>query len=280
VHSQSDGPQAPVPAQGFSVRDYARTASGSHRAEMDLSAFADSPLRADTLRALRYVASVESATMGHLRNVLVTATHKDARVTAFLGTWAFEKFWIADALQHVIDAHPDVALPTPKQRSRVAAFFGEIQERVRPITGSIRANRVGEDMIAVHMTLGTIDEWMTQAALTRIVELDPNPALATIVEKLLAVQARQLEFFEAQSRDRLAAAEHTRVVVAQQIKAAQWPIGADAEAKSETDFFYSYLFASKPGIAAGIDAKISTLPGQEGLPLISRAVASHGGSAA
>ena len=280
MHSQSDGPEEAVPAQGFSVRDYARTASGSHRSEMDLSAFADYPLRADTLRALRYVAAVESGTMGHLRNVLVTATHKDARVTAFLGTWAFEKFWIADALQHVIDAHADTVLPTPKQRSRVAAFFGEIQERVRPITGSIRANKLGEDMIAVHMALGTIDEWMTQAALTRIVELDPNPALETIVDRLLRVQVRQLEFFEAQTRDRLAAGEHTRIVVAQQLTGAQWPIGAEAEAKSETDFFYSYLFVSAPGIAAAIDAKISTLPGQEGLPLISRTVAAHGGPAA
>jgi len=262
------------------VREYARTASGNHRDEIDLGAFADFPLRSDTLRALRFVAAVESATMGHLRNVLVTATHKDARVTAFLGTWAFEKFWIADALQSIIDAHPDVALATPKQRSRVAAFFGEIRERVRPITGSIRANRLGEDMIAVHMTLGTIDEWMTQAALTRIVELDPNPALEAIVDRLLRVQERQLEFFEAQARDRLVAADHTRVVVARQIAGAQWPIGAEAEAKSETDFFYSYLFASAPGTAAGIDAKISTLPGQEGLPLISRAVASHGGFAA
>ena len=262
------------------MRDYARTASGSHRAEIDLSSFQTAPLGVDTLRALRYVAAVESATMGHLRNVLVTATHKDARVTAFLGTWAFEKFWIADALQHVIDAHAHVELSTPKQRSKVAAFFGEIRERVRPITGSIRANKLGEDMIAVHMTLGTIDEWMTQAALTRIVELEPHPALASIVDTLLAVQARQLEFFEAQARDRLAYAEHTRVVVAQQIADAQWPIGAEAEAKSETDFFYSYLFVSAPGIAAAIDEKISSLPGQEGLPLISRAVSAHGGSAA
>jgi hypothetical protein len=279
VHSETDGPPEAVPAQSFSVRDYARTASGSHRAEIDLAPFAAAPLRSETLRALRYVAAVESATMGHLRNVLVTATHKDARVTAFLGTWAFEKFWIADALQHVIDAH-DVTLPTPKQRSRVAAFFGEIRERVRPITGSIRANKLGEDMIAVHMTLGTIDEWMTQAALARIVALDPNPALATIVDRLLAVKQRQLEFFEAQARDRLAFAEHTRVTVARQIAGARWPIGAEAEAKSETDFFYSYLFASAPGIAAGIDAQISSLPGQEGLPLISRAVAAHAGSPA
>ena len=43
--------------------------------------------------------------MEHLRNLLVTATHKDARVTAFLVTWAFEKFWMADAIDAVLVAH-------------------------------------------------------------------------------------------------------------------------------------------------------------------------------
>jgi len=279
VRSQPVGPDQVVPARGFSVREYARTAVGSHRATMDFTAFAEHPLRPETLRALRYVTAVESGTMGHLRNVLVTATHKDARVTAFLGTWAFEKFWIADALQHVIDAHPDVALPAPKKPSRVAAFVDEVRERVRPITGSIRANRLGEDMIAVHMALGTIDEWMTQAALTRIAALDPNPALVAIVDTLVGVQARQLEFFEAQARDRLGFSDRTRAVVTKQLSAARWPIGAGAEPESETRFFYSYLFASDPAVGAGIDAKISTLPGQEGLTLISRAIATHGSAA-
>ena len=273
----TDGPREAVPAQGFSVREYAKTAVGSHRSTMDFSAFAENPLRADTLRALRYLAAVESDTMGHLRNVLVTATHKDARVTAFLSTWAFEKFWIADALQHVVESHPSVVLPAPKRRSRVAAFFGEIRDRARPITGSIRANRIGEDMVAVHMTVGTIDEWITEAALNRVVELEANPALRTIVDTLIGVKARQLEFFEAQARDRLATSERTRAVVAKQIKRAGWPVGASAEAASETDFFFDYLFASAPSTVSAIDAKIATLPGQEGLTPMFRAVAAHRG---
>jgi hypothetical protein len=277
VHSSNDEPHEDVPAQDFSVRDYARTAVGSHRASMDFTGFADSPLSPSTLRALRYVAAIESDTMGHLRNVLVTATHKDARVTAFLGTWAFEKFWIADALQHVLDAHPGVALPQPKRPFPLVALGRELRERARPITGSIRANKLGEDMIAVHMTLGTIDEWLTEAALTRILELDPNESLKAVVDTLIGVKARQLEFFEAQARDRLAVGETTRAVVQKQLRAAQWPVGAAGEAGSETRFFFSYLFAAAPDTVAALDAKISTLPGQEGLSLIKRAVAAHHG---
>ena len=277
MHSSNDEPHVDVPAQGFSVRDYARTAVGSHRSTMDFTAFAEAPLTPSTVRALRYVAAIESDTMGHLRNVLVTATHKDARVTAFLSTWAFEKFWIADALQHVVDAHPGVVLPAPRKPFPLVAFGREVRERVRPITGSIRANKLGGDMTAVHMTLGTVDEWLTEAALTRIVALEPSEPLRAIVDTLIGVKARQLEFFEAQARDRLAVGETTRTVVQKQLRAAQWPIGSAGEATSETDFFYSYLFATAPDVVAALDARISTLPGQEGLTLIKRAVAAHHG---
>ena len=260
----------------FDVREFARTARGSHRGELDLESLTHADVDVDTARLIRTMRDLERHTMERMRNLLVTATHKDARVTAFLTTWAFEKFWIADALQRVVEAHEGVSLPQPKKQSRVVAFVDEIRERARPISGSIRANRLGEDMIAVHMTLGAIDEWMTQAALTRIVELEPDPALRAIVEPLVAVQARQLEFFEAQARDRLAVSARTRTVVAKQIAGARWPIGAAAEPKSETRFFYSYLFASAPAIGTAIDTQISTLPGLEGLNLMSRAIASHG----
>jgi hypothetical protein len=273
VRETNDGPFEAVPARGFSVRDYARTAVGSQRATIDLAGFAASPLKPETLRALRYAAALESDTMGHLRNVLVTATHKDARVTAFLGTWAFEKFWMADALQLVIDAHPQVSLPDPRRANPVVRFVREVRERVRPIFGSVRAARLGEDMVAVHMTAGTIDGWFTEAALERIVQLDPNPALRAVVDSIVATKTRQLGFFESQARDRLSASPVTRSVVRRLIAASTVPLGA-GEA-SETRFFFTHLFADAPLEVRAVDAKISTLPGQEGLHLIERAVAPH-----
>jgi hypothetical protein len=274
VRDRSDGPHEAVPAAGFSVRDYARTAAGSHRDEIDLAPFADRPLTPATLRALRFLAASESGTMGHLRNVLVTATHKDARVTAFLGTWAFEKFWIADAIEQVVAAHDEARVPPAAAPTRLAAFAAEVRERVRPITGSITASRLGEDMVAVHMASGAIDEWLSQAALERVVELDPHPALRPIVDRLLDVKRRQLEFFEAQALDRLAGAR-TRSVVRRRLRGTRWPIGARSGPVSESLFFYEYLFSGAPAAVRAIDATIDTLPGQEGLTLISRAVPQH-----
>ena len=143
-----------VPAAHFDVRAYADSAQASYRDDLNLEAYEAAPLTPETLRTLRYLQVVERGTMTHLRSVLVTATHKDSRVTAFLITWAFEKYWIADALDQIIRAHDGADADRAPFRTPVE----------RTIRESIVANIVGLPMIAVHTSLGTLDEWLMQAA--------------------------------------------------------------------------------------------------------------------
>ncbi len=262
-HQEAFVDRVRFPAPDFDVRDFARTAAGSHRKAMDLAAYRTNPLHEDTLRVLRYAQIVERATMTHLRGVLVTATHKDARITAFLTTWAFEKYWIADALEQVLLAHqPEGAEPdrspfrTPTERT---------------IRESIVANIIGTPMIAVHMTLGTVDEWLTQAAYRRIVELDPNVEFGKIVDKFLEIKQRQLSFFEAQARFRLTESVRTQKLARKRLVKTPWPIGAKAEPDSETHFFFDQLFVSAPEVVSQLDARVDGLPGQSGLALIRKA---------
>ncbi len=251
-----------APAPDFDVRAFARTASGNHRDDLDLDAYLDAPLTPETLRALAYLRDIERATMSHLRGVLVTATHKDARVTAFLTTWAFEKFWIADALDAIVAAHDDEGATPPT----VIRTAGE-----HTIRESIVGNIIGVPMTAVHMTVGTVDEWVTQAAYTRISELQPHHELERTVAMLLSIKERQLLFFEAQARYRLLHSPRARSVTRRNLRKTPWPIGAKAQPRDDTAFFYRYLFASSPATVATLDARIDTLPGQSGLGLIGRA---------
>ena len=268
MKSRGNEEQDVLAAPDFNVRDYARNAVGSYRDQLDLAQFETAPLSADTLRTLRYLVAIERATMGHLRNVLVTATHKDARVTAFLGTWAFEKFWIADALENIIEAHGDAAPPVIEAKPSILA---KIRNRLRPITGSVSANHYGTDMVAVHMAMGTIDEWLMQAALSRLETIDRNPELLRVLDLILPVKKRQLSFFEEQARDRLSASPRTQQVVRRHIRSSAWPIGAGAEPHKETAFFYAHLFGASAVDVAALDARIDTLPGQQGLGLVARA---------
>jgi hypothetical protein len=276
THHDASPEPLTVPAPNFDVRDFARTAVGSMRNELDLDAYSTRPLGPSTLRVLRYLQGIERATMQHLRGVLVTPTHKDARVTAFLTTWAFEKFWIADALGAIVDEHESGPASISRPTRGIRALFHEIAERLAPIRESLVANSIGVDMIAVHMTEGAIDEWLGQAAYGRVAELEPHPELVSTIERILALKERHLSFLEPQARHRLIHSPKARPLTRKRLSKIHWPIGAAEAARSETAFFFSYLFDKAHDLIEEIDAKVDTLPGQSGLNLIRR---SYGTSA-
>jgi hypothetical protein len=251
------------PAPDFDVREYARGAAGSHREELALETYQSEPLSADGLRILRYLQIVERATMTHLRSVLVTATHKDARITAFLTTWAFEKYWIADAFEQIQLAHRPPGTDVDR-----APFTTPAERTIRE---SIVANIIGVPMIAVHMTLGTIDNWLNQAAYLRLVALEKNAQLAATIQTFLALKERQLSFFEAQARYRLAESGKARRLARKRLATTPWPIGARAEPGHETEFFFTHLFGSARQFIAELDERIDSLPGQAGLCPIGKA---------
>lgn len=257
AHGDGQAIDLRAPAAHFDVREFARTAAGSHRAELDLTAFEAAPLEPETLRALAYLRNVERATMTHLRSMLITATHKDARVTAFLITWAYEKYWVADTLDAVVgDTFPP---------ARADARESTVRE-------AIYANVVGVPMTAMHTALGTVDEWITQAAYRRLSQLQPHPELDRVVAWILGVKARHLDFFEAQTRFRMLSSRRARSLTRRRLRAAHWPIGSSVVSRSETRWMFARLFGTAPDLVRELDALVDSLPGQEGLRLVSRAV--------
>ncbi|MEJ1231415.1 MAG: hypothetical protein WDM88_13415 [Galbitalea sp.] len=58
------------------MREFTRTAHGNHRGSLQLDEYSATPLNAESVRMVRYLGRLEGATMEHLRNLLVTATHK------------------------------------------------------------------------------------------------------------------------------------------------------------------------------------------------------------
>jgi hypothetical protein len=251
------------PAPGFDVREFARSAAGSHRESLGVEVYRDSPLDDDVLRLLRYLQVIERGTMTHLRGVLVTATHKDARITAFLTTWAFEKYWLADALEQIVLGHQ----PEGSVADR-SPFRTPVERTIRE---SIYANIVGVPMIAVHMALGTVDQWVTSAAYRRVIEIAGHPQLTETLGEFLRIKDRQLEFFEAQARFRLEESPQAQRITRRRLRRTPWPIGAQAEPREETRFFYDHLFQPVPALVDDLDARVDTLPGQSGLTIIRKA---------
>jgi hypothetical protein len=262
-------PVVPVDADGdFDVREFARTAVGTHRGGMDLAAFESRPLRDQTVQALAYLREVERATLSYLRNVLVTPTHKDARVTAFLTTWAFEKFWISDALGAVSEAH-GVDPRDLLDHSPARGFVREIGERSTPIVESFRANAIGPDVVGVHLTTVAVDDRLGEAAYRNLAAADPHPQLASIVERILAIKRRHLVFVEKDAHDRLARSKRARSLARRALSRLDWPIGARDLRPDATAAFFDEVIDEPTAVE--LDARVDRLPGLAGLGLISHA---------
>jgi hypothetical protein len=246
----------------FDVRQFARTAQGNHRANLQLAEYANTPLSAESLHAVRYLGRLESATMEHLRNLLVTATHKDARVTAFLVSWAFEKFWIADALDAVLEANGS---PTAQsvEEGKPRTGHDEASERRGPIRRAISAIRLGVPIIAVHMTTGLVDEWITRAAYLRLAAASKSAALASTITMILDIKKRHADFFEDETYRRLTESPRAVKLTRHALRKAAWPIGAVDRAADDRSFFESYVFGGDEGAAAvaAIEARVGALPG-------------------
>ncbi|MGL4339948.1 MAG: hypothetical protein ACRCSP_05955 [Rhodoglobus sp.] len=252
-----------MPGAFFDVRDYARNAAASHRDQLGLSHYISQPLSTDALRLVRYLHVLERATLTRLRSILVTAIHKDALITAFLTTWAFEKYWIADAFEQISLAHQ------PERHVVDRVTLPRSPEHT--IREAIIANMIGLPMIGVHMTLETIDAWITQSAYRRLIALEPHQQLTQTLTAFSSIKERQLAFVEAQSRYRLTESPKTRRITRRRIAATRWPLGAATESRYENKFFFERLFRSTRELVDELDTRIDSLPGQSGLSVLRKA---------
>ncbi len=244
----------------FDVREFARTAQGSHRDELDLAIIAESGLSADAIRLLRLLRDLERSTMQRMRNLLVTATHKDARVTAFLSTWAFEKFWLADTLDAVLEATGD-DLHSSAPAGGLRHVVMERQERRGPIRRAIQGNFDGPQIVAAHVATGLVDEWITQAAYRRLGELATG--LHSIVDMVNGIKDRHIAFLTEETKRRLAISSKARKLAIRELKNMVWPVGAVEHSDEDRTFFDEIVFGTENGRAeiSRIEGLIAALPG-------------------
>ncbi len=264
---------AGVPAPGFSVPAYAGSAHGSHRAELALAGYESAPLPVPVLDQVDTLAGLERSALGYLRSVLVTPTHADAEMTAFLVTWAYEKYWLADALEAIVAAHQGYA-PRPAAdglAERVRRGVHEVGERLEPIRESVVANLIGDDVTAVHAVTAALDEWLVQSAYRRLAESVGDHQLGTTLTALLQVKARHEEFFAAQARDRLADSPGAVRLARRRLRRTVLPIGALSRSGTGIHRLLGELLT--PSDLAAVDRRLDSYPGLAGLHPARRAAA-------
>jgi hypothetical protein len=214
---------------------------------------------------------IESHTVCYLRDLLVTPSHADPEVTAFLTMWAFEEYWHGEALAKVLDAH---GVSTGHDHIRgVRARLGR-RDRLAPVVQALLANAIGVDFVAVHMSWGAINEWSTHAGHNRLAEVEDHPVLTGLLTRIVRQETRHAAFYAAQARDRLARSGRARRLTRFALHRFWEPVGSGVMPPAETRHMVRFLMGGEAGarLVARIDDKIHRLPGLEGLGLVGRAV--------
>ena len=237
---------------------------------VDFTAFAERPLDADSLRCLRYMHDVENHTMCYLRDVLVTAAHRDAEVTAFLACWCYEEHWHGDAIAQVLEAHGEPGIGT-----RVASLRQRLPRRdgLRPLMFSL-GSALTEHMVAIHMAWGAVNEWTTQAGYARLSARAGHPILTDLLQRIMKQEGRHIDFYAGQARQRLEDSRGAQRVARLALRRLWKPVGSGVMPPAEVAFLSTHLFGDPAGLqtAARVDRNVDRLPGLADLHLLEGAV--------
>ena len=254
------------------VEEFAASARPVKFDDLDLAnAFRDRPLSPEGLRCLRYMHDIESHTVCYLRDLLLTESHRDPRITTFLTTWAWEEQWHGVALAKVLEAHGETAGNERISATRRALGF---KDRVAPLLNTLGSVLARRDFVAVHMTWGALNEWSTQAGYARLADLEDHPVLTELLERIQRQESRHIAFYATEARERLAASPRAQRLVRLALDKLWAPVGSGVVPKEETAFLVQWLLGGPDGkpVVKKLDQRLERLPGMAGLKLVEREV--------
>lgn len=257
----------------FDIREHTDRASAITPDDVDPAAFRDRPLSPHTSRCLRYLCDVERYTIRHLRDLLVTPSHTEPVVTEFLTGWAFQEFWLGETLDAIISQH-GAGQASPPATNTVQRVVQEVRDRIGPVRQSLLANLIGEDFVAIHMAWAYVDTGVMSAAYRSAAGADDHRPLAEIAQRAADLKESHREFYAGQAVARLGRSPRARMLARQALTYLWRPPGAAFHPRKETRFVLNHLFDGD--VARSLDQTLNTLPGLEGLRIVSSAMATFG----
>jgi len=259
----------------FDIDKFTSTSVNVNWSDLDFDDFKENPLPASTLRSLRYMCDIEYHTVCYLRDLLVTPSHKEEEVSAFMTMWNREEFWHGEALAAVLNAHDITVDFDELKATRLKLGW---RDRLDPVKQSLMGNIIGKDFIAVHMIWGAANEWSAVAAYNRLADLEKHPVLAVLLRRIAKQEARHVAFYATQARDRLARSKTAQVIARFALKNAWGPVGSSVMPKDEVKHVMSHLFAGDEGLREirKLDEHIQRMPGLQGLSIVETALRGRG----
>ena len=256
----------------FDLKTYQRHAGKLDLDGIDFDAFRDLRLSAPALRVLQYMHDVEFHTACYLRNLLNTRAHHDPELTGFMTIWNYEELWHGEAIAQVLDRHE-----LPSGPVRVAASRRRLGWKLdtSPI-GWMAFSAAVPRFLAVHMTIGAVNEWTTQAGYSRLAAVADHPVLTELLRRIMRQEGRHIDVYASRAKEELAGAGRAagdasgpQDGVAAGRRRGHAPLGGGLHGPDPVRRPRRHQAVER------IDSRIHRLPGMDGLDLMATTLDKH-----
>jgi len=240
------------------IREHSRAAVGDYATRVDLAGLSSSPRGIAVLAALH---TLESATLSRLRLVLLTPTHTDAQVTAFLATWAYERHWIANALAAALDTLGGETIePVP------GTWWQRFEDRLRPTAAAVWTNVVGEPVVATHLVEASLEEWLMIAAYRRLAAAEPG--LAELCRAIVATKQVHQRYFATRAARDLGGSPQARRLARRRLCRWSWPQRGSRPPMVALDPLLDLLTTPAGRPVREVEQRLRDLPGLAAVGLV------------
>lgn len=263
-----------VATAAFDVRAYTTDPREIRPSDAGLDALTG--LNPTALDVLADLWRVERSLLDLLRDVLVTPAHADPRVTAFLITWTYEQFWLAETLAAVLEANGRPAVEPPG--GPLGRLRRTWDDRARPTVAAVRTNLLGADVTAAHL----VTAWLDAAALTHTYRAlaAEEPRLEPLLTRAGGIKARHLAFYADDAARRLDTSAGARRLARRAAARWRWPGTRYAPVTAATARLVTgHTAAGTAGVGpsadlglAHLDETVAALPGLAGTAPVRGAV--------
>ncbi|MGO2037119.1 MAG: hypothetical protein ACTH2U_11625 [Brevibacterium sp.] len=178
----------------------------------------------DVARDLGFLWRLESSALAETRALLASWTSNEARITAFVTGWGYERYWLARALRDILEASPTASAvsPTPSadsasshtpeatpsanvgnpRSSPASRLRGIWVERGLPILAPVIGGVVKEPLTAGHMARLAIQEATLQSA-ERAVRSRLHGETARVLTEIIERREEIIAFFRSEAVARI-----------------------------------------------------------------------------
>lgn len=226
----------------------------------------------DELFTLTYFTTIETQTVFYQQEILKTRAAEDPDTLAFLAMWNYEEYFHGASLQRLM---AECGHDMGKDLMCVARKNVTLRERGEAVISSLLSRIFAAEFPALYLAWGSIQELTTLHAYEQLTKNSGNPVLAELARRINKQERRHFAWYFNNAREKLEASPRAQWLTRTIMKAAWTPVGMGVKRDDEVYRVLSLLFPGDEGIEIikRVDDKFETLPGVEGLRLMSGALA-------